>query len=218
MKSQKYELLIFDLDGTLIESRWDIADSVNYVRNHLGFEPLDPEIIAGYIGDGIHLLMGRALDTKDINMIEHSISVFRDHYWEHCMDKTFVYPGVRETLDHLIKTKILVIVSNKNEDFSRKLIEGFELDQYFSSIIGGDTLPHKKPDREVLAHILGLYHKTPDKTLMIGDSEIDIKAGKNAHIKTIAVTFGIGDRQKLFNAKPDFIIDSIGELIQIVGK
>jgi len=127
MKRDKYELLIFDLDGTIIESRWDIADSVNFIRQEYKLPVLDIDVIAGYIGDGINLLIGRSLGTEDPVEIEKGISLFRDHYWEHCMDKTFLYPGVESTLEIFKKNKKMAIASNKREDFTRKLIEAYGL-------------------------------------------------------------------------------------------
>ena len=217
MSTRKINIIVFDLDGTLIETRLDIAVSVNHVRVTLGLNPLDTDVVATYIGDGIQLLMSRAFETTDPQAIQNAIDIFREHYWDHCMDNSYVYPGVVETLDKLAHNRILTVASNKREDFTRKMIRGYNLDTYFATVVGGDTLHWKKPDKEVLEHVLRQHRKSPEEAMIVGDSATDVQTGKNTGVTTVAVTYGIGDKQKMREANPEYTIDSFEQLWDIVS-
>lgn len=218
MSIREISIIIFDLDGTLIETRLDIAVSVNHVRVTMGLEPLDTEIVSTYIGDGIHPLLSRAIESTNTQAVEKAIILFREHYWDHCMDNSYVYPGVMETLEKLADNRTLAIASNKREDFTRKMVRGYRMDTYFSTIIGGDTLQWKKPDRKVLDHILHLHGKSPEEALMVGDSATDVKSGRNAGVRTVAVTYGIGNTDEMMAENPEYTIDSFEKLKDVVSE
>ncbi len=212
------ELLIFDLDGTLIDSAPDLVASVNYMLRRLGKEPFDEATIRTWIGNGAQMLVKRALcGKKDPDPLNHTyfktaLSIFLDHYEKNCTNRTILYPGVKETLQKL-RHKKLAIATNKPERFVRPIIEHLGID-YFDALVGGDTLPTKKPDPAMLHHICETLG-TKD-AIMIGDSANDILAAKAAGLPSIAITHGYNQGEDLAKLKPDYIVDRFEEILEIL--
>lgn len=209
------ELIIFDLDGTLIDSRIDIANSVNHTLKRLGLNPLDEKIITSYVGDGVRKLVERVLMPSNAHLFDKGLTVFLEYYSEHLLDNTFFFPGVIETL-RFFSHKKMAVISNKLENLSIKTLKGLGVDRYFKSILGGDSLEKKKPNPEPVLKVLDALNIKKEKAIIVGDSPLDIEAGKSAGILTCGVTYGFKEKDEIVKAGPDFIIDSLPALKEII--
>ncbi len=208
---RKTDLLMFDFDGTLVDSRHDIAASTNYLLAARGLPPKEVDLIAGFIGDGIRTLLRKALEIDDHDEVEEAVRVFREHYWDHCLDETRDYPGVREGLEAL-RGKRKAVVTNKAKRFADKILGELGLADHFVMVVGGEGPYAKKPSPEAFEAVLGSLGVEGEKALVVGDSINDINGGRAAGCVTCAVTYGIGERSVLEAASPDMMIDSITEL------
>ena len=208
-------LLIFDLDGTLIDSETDLTQSVNATREHLALGPLPREEIASYVGQGVATLVRRALGAETPEeVLEAAVSYFLSYYHEHMLDHTQLYPGVRETLDAL-KGRKLAVLTNKPVNFSRQILEGLRLDSRFASVYGGNSFDRKKPDPVGIFRLMKDTHVPAASTMIIGDSGVDIQTGRNAGVWTCAVSYGIG-APTLADVRPDFLVNDFRELPAIL--
>ncbi len=206
---QFIDLFVYDFDGTLVDTKDDIALSVNLTLKELGLSQKDPNEIFGYIGNGVRLLLERALEGSPYSDIDNAVKTFRKLYDLHLIDQTRYYPGCRQIIEHFSYKK-QAICSNKPEYFIKRILKEFDSETLFDPIVGGDTTPVKKPNPEVLLHIIKERQSLPDQTVLVGDSGVDIETGKRARVLTCGVTYGIGGRDAVKDA--DFIIDHIDEL------
>jgi len=204
-------LLIFDLDGTLIDSKLDLALSVNAMREQLGLEPLPHETIATYVGQGVEKLVQRSLgEGTTEETLARGLAMFREHYRQHMLDNTNTYPGVREALEEL-RGRSMAVLTNKPVKHSREILSGLGLGHYFSAVYGGNSFAQKKPDPAGALALMRENDASSEETLMIGDSETDVLTGRNAGVRTCGVTYGFG-APTLQNAPPDLTIDDLREL------
>jgi len=210
-----FQLFVFDFDGTLVDTKKDIADSVNRTLKELELRTLDRETLYTFIGKGVNHLMTRSLEGTGYDDLPCAIKIFMRHYEEHLMDQTDLFPNCRETLEHFAHKKN-TILSNKPTHFITQILDALDCRAPFSTIIGGDLMPAKKPDPGGLLHILEQHRMPPEETLMIGDSLVDVATGKRAGVKTCGVTYGHAGRESLESAQPDWIIDDLSELKQFV--
>ena len=206
-----FQLLVFDFDGTLVDTKKDIADSVNRTLKELDLRTLDREIVHTFIGKGVNHLMTRSLEGTGCDDLPRAIDAFMKHYEEHLMDQTDLFPNCRETLEHFAH-KENTILSNKPTRFITRILDALDCRAPFSTIIGGDLMAEKKPDPGGLHHILEQHGVRPEETLMIGDSLVDIETGRRAGVRTCGVTYGHAGRESLETANPDWIIDDLSEL------
>ncbi len=209
-------LFLFDLDGTLIDSRADIARSVNLSLVRLRLPQLPTARIIEFVGDGVEKLMGRALreacgKEPDAAALRRGLKVLLEEYGNHLMDDTVVYPGVREALEQLGWAG-LGVVSNKPERFARQVLEGFGLARYFFAVLGGDSLARPKPDPALLFRAMEACGVGPEETVMVGDSATDIAAGRAAGTITCGFSGGFRTAQELLDAGCDLLISSLLEL------
>lgn len=200
----KYDLLVFDLDGTLVDSAPDIAASLERVLGRLGRPPVARPKIVASIGSGVRKLIERTCAPPHEPVLE----AFMAEYGEHLLDQTRPYPGVPETLAALEARK--VVLSNKPEGLSRRLLEGLGLARHFEAIFGGDSFPVRKPDGAVFRLAAGRA-RSP---LMVGDSGVDVQTARNAAIPVCLVTYGYFKPGELDGA--DFKIDRFDELLALV--
>ncbi|MCL0067170.1 HAD-IA family hydrolase [Thermodesulfovibrionales bacterium] len=210
------ELLIFDLDGTLIDSSVDIANAINYAIEPHGIQPVTVEETINFVGEGITRLIEKIVEREGVNVNinrDALINRFIEHYSAHLIDNTTVYPYVRETLEEL-KGHKKAVLSNKREALARKTLDGLGLLKYFDLVVGSDTTKERKPSPVPIFYALSRMNASPDKTVIIGDSSFDIEAGKAADIKTIAVTYGYRSLNSLKGA--DFTINKMSELAGIL--
>jgi phosphoglycolate phosphatase len=210
------ELLVFDLDGTLVDSELDLANSVNATLEKIGRKPLSVELIASYIGQGVIVLISRALGgDASQELVEQSTEIFLNHYREHMLDNTATYPGVREALAELDGRKMAVL-TNKPVNFSRTMLAGLGLADRFLRIYGGNSFENKKPDPVGLYRLMEETGTPASKTLMIGDSISDVLAGRNAGVWTCGVNYGFG-APTLDETPPDIRIDDLRELPKLLN-
>src|ERR1022692_1724163 len=215
------KLLIFDLDGTLIDSRLDLVHSVNASLRHLGRPELAEDLIASYVGDGAPMLIRRTLgaDADDETLVRQGLEYFLAYYKEHKLDHTTVYAGMREALVAIRNSRNgvprkMAVLSNKPVNPSRAIIEALGLGEFFLSVYGGNSFATKKPDPEGAQTILREAGAKPEETLIVGDSAVDVTTGQNAGLWTCAVTYGFAPHT-LEGAKPDVVVDSPRELAEL---
>jgi phosphoglycolate phosphatase len=210
------KMIIFDLDGTLIDSSQDICNAINYATDGAGFRPVDvPETIT-LIGEGISRLFEKLIEKQKIPADkDRLVERFMEHYSAHFLDNTYLYPGVKETLDSLSRYR-KVVITNKRQSASAKILEALAVAKYFHLIVGSDTAPEKKPSPVPIFYALSKFDIKPDAAVIVGDSNYDVEAGKAAGIGTIAVTYGYRPRSVLQDA--DYLIDSISDLPKTIDR
>jgi phosphoglycolate phosphatase len=218
----RIRLLIFDLDGTLIDSRLDLIHSVNAMLRYLGRPELAGDVIASYVGDGAPALVRRALgDTDDESLLRKALEYFLGYYRLHKLDHTTVYKGIPEVLSGLAQPsngvhRLMTVLSNKPVHPSRDIVQALGLGDFFVRVYGGNSFSTKKPDPLGARTILQETGVAPDEALIIGDSSVDVFTGCNAGMWTCGVTYGFAPHS-LEAAAPDVVIDSPRELGELLG-
>jgi len=209
-------LFIFDLDGTLIDSRADIAFALNLMLARMKMPPLHPSRIADFVGSGVPVLVERSL--KEVTgrepgseLVEKGIVLFKEEYGNHLLDQTRLCYGVCDALDRLAWADFAV-VTNKPEGFSRRILAGLGIETRFRAILGGDSIQKRKPDPEALFKAMQFCGVSQSETAMVGDSAVDIQAGKAAGIATCGVLGGFRPKEELEAAGCDLIIQNLLEL------
>lgn len=208
------KLIIFDLDGTLIDSSVDITNALNYALEPYG-KRLTVEETVDLIGEGISRLIEKVIDTGDAAMRANVTGRFLSYYSEHIVDFTREYPGVRETIVRLGDYKKAVI-SNKKEFLSKNVLADLGLLKYFDIVIGSDSVPEKKPSPVPVLKVLSELQIKPSDAVIVGDSNYDIDAGRAAGVITVAVTYGYRPVETIRHA--DYMIDSMTDLIPLLEK
>jgi len=219
------ELILFDLDGTLIDSVPDLADAVNRMLGDLGREPYAEETVRGWVGNGAAMLVRRALCGRREadpeaggELFEKAHRSFLRHYGEILPGRTRLYPEVAQTLDLLRDRGYrLAIVTNKPEVFVAPILEGLGLQGYFEKIQGGESLPVKKPDPLPLLHTCETLGTARERAVMVGDSLNDILAARRAGIRSIAVSYGYNYDEPIGSCGPDRVVERFGEIAGILG-
>lgn len=204
--------LIFDLDGTLIDSKLDLALSINATLENMGRAPLPHENIFGMVGSGASVLVQRALGLKDVTdgEVETGLAYFLSYYRGHMLDNTVAYPGVREGLA-LLENYPMAVLTNKPVNFSRAILDGLGLSRYFRFVYGGNSFEKKKPHPMGVETLLRELGSQPQEAMIMGDSEIDIQTARNSGIWACGVTYGLGT-ESLKKFPPDLMLDSLTEL------
>jgi phosphoglycolate phosphatase len=204
-------LLIFDLDGTLIDSRKDIAASVNLTFRDLGLPEQPDELIYGYVGNGVRRLILDTVRSADPLLIDRTLQIFEGHYLKHLLDDTVLYAGLEEVLHHFGNKK-KAIVTNKPLLYSIKIIEGLRVRAHFDLILGAEPIVRLKPHPEMILRTLDDLNVAPAEAVMIGDSLNDIEAARSAGIKSCAVGYGLGNVEELRSGNPDFFAETVEDL------
>src|ERR1700675_2605320 len=215
-KLRSVRALIFDLDGTLIDSKQDLIRSVNAMLRELGRGELAEETISGYIGHGAPQLVARALgDESTERDRQRALQFFLSYYELHKMDSTCAYPGVRETLEKLASMPMAVL-TNKPVRISVRILDAMGLSKYFRAIYGGNSFETKKPDPLGARTILRELGAEPREVLLVGDSEVDVQTARNAGTLAAAVNYGFGVHDR--RAHPaDIYLERFGDLANFMG-
>ncbi len=212
----KIRALIFDLDGTLIDSKLDLALSINGMLEYMGRAPLPHEKIYSFVGNGAPILVRRSLNEgaspAEVSDAEadRGLAYFLSYYRSHMLDNTVPYPGVREGLA-LLAQHPMAVLTNKPVIFSRAILDGLDLSRYFRYIYGGNSFEKKKPDPMGVHILLRDLNSAPQETMMVGDSDIDVRTARNAGIWACGVTYGLGIEGLRANP-PDLLVDSLTDL------
>lgn len=209
------ELIMFDLDGTLVDSMKDIANAGNFTLEKFRLMKKSVQEITSYVGKGREHLIKKLLGDKQ-GFLKEAISVFGEYYKKHSSDNSTLYPHVREILEYF-KDKKKAVVSNKNHEEVVSALKALAIYDYFENIIGGDEVEYRKPSAFPLNKIMQRLHVNKEKSIMVGDMDIDVLTGKNAGILTCAVTYGVSKKEDIIRAEPDFVIDDIGKLRDIIS-
>ncbi|WP_297455242.1 HAD-IIIA family hydrolase [Persephonella sp.] len=212
----KINTFLFDLDGTLINSSKDIAVAANYALQNLGFSPLPEEEIIKHVGYGGEKLIQGILNTNNKDLISKGVKIFREYYFSNPAVHTTLYPYIDRLLTALKEQgKTIGVITNKYEDISRQILEKLGVMDRIDILIGGDTTSYKKPRPEPILYALTKLGSKPENTVMIGDSEADIQAGKQAGTKTALVLYGFGKKEIALSYNPDIVIKSSEELFKL---
>jgi phosphoglycolate phosphatase len=211
------ELIIFDLDGTLVDSKLDLANSVNATREHFGLAPLDVGVVSSYVGNGAPVLVRRALGAEaSEEQIKQALEFFLDHYRRHMLDYTRLYPGVREALDRLKADGVrMCVLTNKPVRISRDILSGLGVGEHFFQVYGGNSFEQKKPDPAGVYALMAEAAAPREETLMVGDSAVDVATARNAGVRVCGVTYGF-QPETLDEQPPDFKVDRMEQLADIV--
>lgn len=216
----KFRCLLFDLDGTLVDSRADITNSLNLTLAELGRPTLPAEMVRLFIGEGVRLLLERALRATQSTEVQaadvdHALQIYQRQYHAHLLDQTKLYPEVAETLASF-RALPKAIVTNKPFAFTQPLLDGIGLAEHFRVVFGGDSLPERKPSPLMLLEAARRCEVEPTDCLMIGDSWVDMEAGRNAGMKTVGYVGGFRGRAELEAAHADYLIERFSELSPLV--
>jgi phosphoglycolate phosphatase len=210
--------MLFDLDGTLIDSKTDLANSINLMLADLGRPHLSIDTVGSFVGDGVRVLVYRSLTATEPNkqppdeaLHARGIALMHKHYADEMLKTTRLYPNVAETLS-FFSGKPKALVTSKEVRFARILLEHFGIADCFDQIVGGDTVPARKPDPRPVLEAIKLLGLSVSDAVMIGDSENDINAGRRAGTRTCGVTFGFRTAEQLRLTEPDFLIDRFEQL------
>lgn len=208
--------ILFDIDGTLIDSRDDIVKAMNYTLRELGLNQKSPKTIVSYVGKGVEYLVSESIGEENKQLFDKAIDTFVNYYLAHCAEQSTLFSHVRETLEYL-KEKEMYIITNRKKEAAEIALNKFNLKKYFKDILGADNQECMKPSPCIFDELVSNnYPLNKDKTLLIGDMDIDIKTGKNAGIKTCWVKYGLGKEKNIKELNPDFIINDFSELKNIV--
>jgi phosphoglycolate phosphatase len=215
--STAFDAVLFDLDGTLVDSFDDIAASVNHALATVGRPTFPAATIKGWVGEGIHVLLRRALGADDPGLIERAVAAWRPHYEAHCADRTRPYEGVVPMLERLRDAGLrLGVVSNKLELLTHSTLDELGLRPFFGAVVGGDTTPHRKPDPAPLRHGAELLGVAGRRVLFAGDTAHDLAAARAAGWPACAVTWGQFDEAALRALTPNFLARHPREVADLV--
>jgi phosphoglycolate phosphatase len=212
----RFGLCIFDLDGTIVDTRRDLATAVNEVRARYGLPETGVDEVTGHVGDGVVKLIERSLPIDDID-IDDAVSLFKQIYDAHLLDTTQPYPGISDVLSAL-NNRFLAILTNKPYRHTKVITDSLGLTSFFSLIVGGDSIEKKKPDPDGIEYILDKSGAVRNRSVMIGDGKNDIMAAHASGIASIYVTYGFTDITEFDGDTPDYTIDSPHELISILKR
>ena len=211
------DLLIFDLDGTLIDSRLDLANAVNATRVHMGKDPLANERVYSYVGNGAPVLIRRAMGEQATEAeLQEALEFFLEFYRDHDLDYTVLYPGVKESLERLMAAgKRMAVLTNKPVNMSRNIVQGLGVADHFFRVYGGNSFEFKKPNPIGIDTLLQESGIPRERALMIGDSSVDVQTARNARIPCCGVTYGF-QPETLADPAPELLVDRMEDMVDWV--
>jgi phosphoglycolate phosphatase len=213
---RRYDHVAFDLDGTLVDSRADLAAATNHVLQSFALPAISPRSVYRLVGEGARRLVERALGPERTALVDQGVERFLSYYADHLLDQTTLYPGIAAALEALARAGVgLSVLSNKPAGMSRVILDGLGVTSCFVAIVGGDSLPTRKPDPEGLA-LLARVSRTPnDRLLLVGDSYVDVATAANGGVAFCGVAWGL-DPEALRAARPSRVVESPAELVELV--
>jgi len=211
----RFDVVLLDLDGTLLDTRRDLVASTNHVRATFGLPPLDAHAVERLVGHGARVLVERALGAERARVHE-GVRRFLEHYEEHCLDHTRPYPGMAELVDSLSARGVrFAVITNKPERLSRKILAGLGLVDGMVAVIGGDTFPERKPHPRGVEHVLERCAADRSRALMVGDSAVDVETARAAGIAMCGVMWGF-DPESLRATKLELVAADAAELGRVI--
>jgi phosphoglycolate phosphatase len=214
----KVDLVVLDLDGTLIDATADLVESVNHTLTEFKRPTLPAELITSHVGHGVRNLLKQSIESTGSPIdgeFDKALNFLLAHYYQNCLKQTFLYPGVLETLNALkAQGKIISLCTNKSLRPSQKILEGFGISQFFTTVVAGNSFPEKKPHPMGLEHILKQANTTADRAVMVGDSSVDIQVGKAAGFYTCGCSYGLRPIDEIKLAQPNLIVDRFDQLLE----
>jgi phosphoglycolate phosphatase len=211
------DLIIFDLDGTLADTKLDLANAVNAARERFGLMPLKNELIYSYVGNGAPVLIRKAMGPEcGDEDVQRALEHFLSHYRQHMLEHTTLYPGVRESLERLRAAGVqLAVLTNKPVKISHDMLAGLGVGELFFRVYGGNSFEQKKPEPDGVFALLEEAGVAKENTLMVGDSSVDVLTARNAGIAVCGVTYGF-QPESLAGEIPDILADSVEDLTDMV--
>jgi phosphoglycolate phosphatase len=210
------DLFVFDLDGTLVRSGDDLIAAVNHTLRSVGCTSHEPETIRGFVGDGLDVLMSRALGPSDREYHDRAMAIFYPYYSEHLLDHTTLYPDVLTVLKHF-NSKRKIVVTNKRQQYALRILQCFGVDSYFLEIIGEGGSPYRKPDPLLLHLVMEKWGSTPGRTVVIGDGVNDVLLARQAGALSCAILGGMTEREKLISLTPDMTCETLSDIMTLLG-
>jgi phosphoglycolate phosphatase len=201
--------ILFDLDGTLADTFLDLRTAVNHVRGQRSLPPLPLDVVMSHVGRGVGSLVAGALQADDPVMIAQGIDAFRTYYAAHLLDETRAYPGAVDAVASLVGRRRAVL-SNKPEAMTRSIVEGLGYRPYLDGAWGGDSFTVMKPDPAAILSVLAIMGVSPDRALMVGDSDVDIEAARRAGVRSALVRTGLWRASVM---PPDVVVENLAELV-----
>ncbi len=211
-----FQLVIFDFDGTLIDSKYDIAVSVNLTLKDMGLPTRSPEEIFSFVGDGVKRLLRLSVGEGNDACYEKSLTIFREHYLTHCLDSTQLYTGLDRVFDTL-QDKTIALATNKSLEYTLRIVEGLGVRGRFSAIECPIDPSDLKPDPGMLFRILDQLGVAPEQAILVGDSTNDVRAAKAAGMRACAVGYGYGTREKVLALDPDYYCEKPEDLLAVLS-
>ena len=211
-----FDVIVFDLDGVIIDSAGDLVGAARYCLRQVGSADRDFSFIRSCIGGGARNLLLRCLDDDKKHLADEALEIFRNYYVQNCTKQTVLYPSVRDVLEFYAHKKRLALATFKIRTATHKVLAALDILDCFDVVVTADDVRRPKPDPECIDTILETLQCDRDTAVLVGDTPTDVQTGRNAGIATCAVAYGIGTRAQLDEAKPDYIIDDIRELKNIV--
>ena len=210
-------LVLYDLDGTLVDTLEDLTAAANHMLRILQAPPVSSHEVRRAVGRGVHELVRSCLKHEDPKRLAYGVDVFRAYYARHLLDHSHLYPGAQAVLEHF-KGRHQAVITNKPEPFSREILERLGVAGYFVEVIGGDAGLPKKPDPAAVMALMQRHGTAPAETLLIGDSPIDVETGRNAGVLVVGVAHGLTDGPELAAARPDALVTNFQELLARAGQ
>lgn len=206
------KLILYDLDGTLADTRRDIINSVRHALKILNGPELTDEEIKDCVGTGLHALIKQVFRTEDEKLADRGSKLYREHYKKHMLDHTALYPGASEFLESF-KDRKQAVITNKPNPFSSQILEALGVGHYFIAILAGDNGLPFKPDPAAIHHLMEETGATEEEVIFVGDSAVDIQAARNAGVEVVTLSHGFANEAALLEARPDHMVRNFPELL-----